>query len=357
MTPFSPPVPSSGPCPARICILAEAPGEREVELGQPLVGPSGHELRRMLSTIGVSLSDCFRANVFSRRPYENNLSLFGTDAPSATARSLGPLVRNPILYCADEWLYELDRVYAEIADCNPNVIIALGNTACWALGIGYGINQLRGSVHVANIPGMARPVKVVPTYHPAAILREWSQRVIALADLEKAHAESRSPDFAYDNTELWLAPSLDDLTDFGAQFMEHATICATDVETKRGQITCVSFAPSINVSLTVPFWVEGVDPNYWPSPADEFVAWRWVSRWIEKPDLVKVLQNGLYDAQYFLRHGMSPRGFTEDTMLAHHSLYSELRKGLGFLGSIYANTPSWKFMRTAKLEEQLKRDD
>ena len=43
-------------------------------------------------------------------------------------------------------------------------------------------------------------------------------------------------------------------------------------------------------------------------------------------------------------------------MLAHHSLYSELQKGLGFLGSIYTNYPSWKSMRTFKREEQLKRD-
>jgi DNA polymerase I-like protein with 3'-5' exonuclease and polymerase domains len=86
-------------------------------------------------------------------------------------------------------------------------------------------------------------------------------------------------------------------------------------------------------------------------------AKQWVRGIIENPRLVKVLQNGLYDIQYFKAEGMNPRAFREDTMIAHHSLYSEQRKGLGFLGSIYANVPSWKHMRTYKQEELTKRDD
>lgn len=349
---FSQPVPSSGPSPARILLLAEHPGEREVELSQPLVGPSGHELRRMLSTIGVSLSDCRKVNVFSCRPEGNNVSLFGAEsADEPFLQSLGPLTRNPIVYCSSRWLGELDRVHCEIRECNPNIIIALGNTACWALGLGIGINNLRGSLYTVNIPGMSRSVKVLPTFHPAAVLRNWSERAIALADLEKAYVESTSPEATFDNTELWLQPSLADLDRFDREHMRGASICATDVETKRGQITCVSFSPTPSISLAIPFWIEGDRPNYWGSLEDEAAAWGFVRRWIENPNLVKVMQNGLFDCQYFLRHGMSPRGCTEDTMLAHHSLYSELRKGLGFLGSIYSNTPSWKQMRRFRKEE------
>lgn len=353
---FGPVVPSAGPSPARICIVAEAPGEVESERGAPLLGPSGHELRRMLASIGVSLDACYKCNVFSRMPAGNNLALYGTSSPSPAAKALGPLTLNPITYIADEHIHELERLREELAACNPNIIIALGNTATWALLNQQGINSLRGSVHVSHfIPG--REVKVVPTYHPAAVLRQWEWRTISLADLEKAHVESASPHFAYDNTEIWINPTLTDLVDFAHTHMESATICATDVETKRGQITCVSFAPQPEVAIVIPFWKDGVDPNYWPDISSESQAWRWVQHYVEKSTLTKVLQNGVYDYQYFARHGMRPKGFTEDTMLMHHSLYSELNKGLGFLGSIYANTPSWKHMRTYKLEEQLKRDD
>lgn len=354
---FGPIVPPSGPSPSSIMIIAEAPGEAESARLLPLIGPSGYELRRMLSTIGVDLNDCFKTNVFSRQPPGNDLSCYGTLTPQPALKALGPLTLNPITYLDEQHAHELTRLYAEIAACNPNVIIALGNTACWALLGQQGINALRGSVHVARIPGISRSIKVVPTYHPGAVIKQWDQRVIALADLEKAHVEARSPDFNFDNTELWIQPDLEDIREFDSLHMEGATICATDVETKRGQITCVSFAPTPDISLVIPFWIDGENPNYWPDVETEAAAWGFVRRWIEDPKLVKVLQNGLYDVQYFIAHGMKPRGFTEDTMLAHHSLYSELKKGLGFLGSIYSNSPSWKFMRTYRLEEQLKRDD
>jgi uracil-DNA glycosylase len=352
---FGPPVPSFGPSPARILILAEAPGEEETKRGQPLVGPSGWELRRQLEAIGVRLDECYRVNVFSRQPSENNLSLFCDLDRSECPFSLGALVSSPKLYCASEWEPELHRLHAEIAACNPNIIIALGPTACWALGLGNGIAGVRGSVHITDIVGLDRPVKVLPTFHPAAVLRQYSLRTVALNDLEKAGVESQSPDFAYDNTELWLCPSLADIVEFDALHMRHATECACDIETKRGQITCVSFAPTTDHSLVIPFWIEGHDPNYWATAQDECAAWRWVRHWLERSDLVKIFQNGLYDLTYLQRY-CSPRNCTADTMLAHHSLYSELQKGLGFLGSIYCNVPSWKQMRTFRKEEQLKRD-
>ena len=358
---LGPHVPPHGPSPCRICVLAEAPGEKESERGMPLVGPSGYELRRMMRTVGVELDAVYKTNVFSRRPPANEIAAgYGTLTPSALAKSLGPLTSNPTTYLSDEHLPELERLRAEIVACQPHVILALGNTATWALSLGSGIGNLRGTVHLAHAVGhlpLPRPFKVLPTFHPAAILSDWSLRTIALHDLEKAWFESASPDLSFDNTELWLEPSLADIAEFDARFMSGATICATDVETKRGQITCVSFAPDVGHSLTIPFWIEGQSPNYWPTVAEELAAWRFVARWIENSLLTKVMQNGLYDLQYFIAHGLKPRGCTEDTMLAHHSLFCELRKGLGFLGSIYAHVPSWKDMRTMKREEALKKDD
>jgi uracil-DNA glycosylase len=356
---FGPHVPSIGPHAASIFILAEAPGDKESEALRPLVGPSGYELRRMLRTIGVNLDDTYRANVFSRQPEGNNLTLYGTEDKVSQFRDLGPLSHNPLAFLDVAHRHELDRVHQELAAVNPNVVIALGNTATWALGLGLGINTLRGSVHTCTIPTLSRPLKVVPTFHPAMVLRQWDQRVVSLADLEKAHVESTSPDFSFDNSELWIAPSLDDLDEFDREHMVGATICACDIETKRGQITCISFAPRNDISLVIPFWMEGDSPSYWSTPREEALAWGYVKRWMERADLTKVFQNGLYDLQY-IQHappGIRPRACTEDTMLMHHSLFSELKKGLGFLGSVYANVPSWKSMRTFKREEILKRDD
>ncbi len=310
----------------------------------------------MLATIGVNLEDTYRANVFSRQPSGNNLHLYGTSDPTQQWRELGPLAASPLAFLDVRHLGELERVHAEIAECNPNIIIALGNTATWALGLGLGINALRGSVHTTTISGLPRPVKVLPTFHPAAVLRQWDTRVICLADLAKAERESHSPDFNFDNTELWLMPTLEDLEEFDERFMRDATVCACDIETKRGQIDAVCFTPTPEVSLSIPFWINGPNPNYWPSPEDEVKAWSYAIRWMEDPNLTKIFQNGLFDLQYLMSF-CTPRACTEDTMLQSHSLFSEMKKGLGFLGSIHANYPSWKQLIKVSPTAKLKRDD
>jgi DNA polymerase len=355
---LGPPVPSFGPTPNRIALVGEAPGSEETERLRPFVGPSGQELRRMLRTIGVSLDDCWRTNVFDQQPPSNDIaSAYGVprDDPRADS-TLGPMTANPTSFLSTDHLPHLDRLYRELVACRPNIIVALGNTACWALGLGLGINALRGAVQQVELCG--NYVKVLPTYHPAAILRQWDQRVIAIADLEKAHVESSTPDLNFDNSELWLQPTLADLHEFGDRYLENATHTAVDVETKQGQITCLSFAPSVDRAIVVPFWKAGPDPHYWPTVEEERCAWKWSRKWVERPTLVKITQNGMYDASYFRSpHGMRPTNFSEDTMIAHHSLYGELRKGLGLLGSLYANVPEWKSMRAFKKEEWLKRDD
>lgn len=354
---FGPIVPSFGPPNASIFILGMFPTEQDSKNGKPFTSAGGYELRRMLEMVGVRLDDCYRANVFSRRPADDNVALFGTTEAHPTTRPYGPLTNAPITYLQPEWLPELDRVHSEILSVGPNVVVALGNIATWALGLGQGINAIRGSVQPLHLAGADRPFKVLPTVHPAALFRQWDQRVVVLADLEKAYNESHSPEFSFDNTELWINPTLDDLAEFDRDHMAEAKECACDIETKRGQITCISFGPRPDISLAIPFWIEGPNPNYWPTTREELAAWSFVRKWMERKDLVKVFQNGLYDLQYIPRVGIVPQACTEDTMLAHHSLYSELKKGLGFLGSIYANVPSWKSMRTFKKEEALKRDE
>lgn len=370
---FGPIVPPYGPTSARIAIVGEAPDEEESRQGRPLVGASGQELARMLSIAGLNLADCFKTNVFSRQPTGNNLALYGVERKDASPQSvaLGPLTDQPTTYIKDEWLGEIDRLRGELMEVKPNVVVALGNTACWALLGQSGIGGLRGSLFPVRLAGQTmdvplwpapgeRPLKVLPTYHPAAVLRQWSMRPVVIADFEKARTESLSPDLVYDDAEFWLNPTIEDLMDFGRRYMVDAVgPIATDVETKAGQITCVGFAPTPDRAIVVPFWVDGPEPNYWPTVAKERAAWRWVQRWCEAP-VAKVLQNGMYDTQYFLTMGIRPRNFSEDTMLAHHSKYSEMQKGLGFLGSVYANFPNWKKMRTFKREEAekaAKKDD
>lgn len=149
----------SGPRSARLLLIGEAPGRHEDEGGEPFVGRSGQLLFRLLSEeLDVRRDECFVTNVVKCRPPGNRL-------PRA----------NEIAACR-EWL-DLQR-----HELTPLVTLTLGLTATRAvLGVRDPMDHLHG-----------RPVElgsgvVVPTYHPAAALRQGpSVERVMRADLQVA---------------------------------------------------------------------------------------------------------------------------------------------------------------------------
>jgi DNA polymerase I-like protein with 3'-5' exonuclease and polymerase domains len=139
-------------------------------------------------------------------------------------------------------------------------------------------------------------------------------------------------------------------------FDDPPPLLSFDIETASKTITCIGFSPNENLSLTIPFFDPAKpDHNYWPDAATEKKVWLMIKRVMES-DIRKLGQNGLYDIQYLYRHGIKVRNYAEDTMIKHHSLYPELSKGLGFLGSIYTDEAPWKLLR-ARNKEQFKLED
>jgi hypothetical protein len=254
-------------------------------------------------------------------------------------------------YIMPQYLRCIDRLKAELESVRPNIVVALGGTAAWALLAQAGITRIRGTVADSTlIPGL----KVLPTFHPASILRNWSQRPIAMADLMKAKRESEWPEIRTVHRRVLIDPTVEELWQWWNTVNKHGSL-ACDIETKDGQITMISFADSFDRGVVVPFirpktkWEEGV--SYWPKLEDEMRAWKFVKHVLASP-MAKIWQNGMYDLQYLARMGFRIMGCKHDTMLLHHSLYPELPKALGFLGSIYTNERSWKQLRTAKDEEK-----
>jgi DNA polymerase len=341
-----------GPRSAKIALVGEAFGDTEAQTGLPFMGASGQELTRMLSEVGLARGDCFLTNTFAFQPGGGNiesLCLKKAELPpgySHKALSLGK-------YLAPQYFDELTRLKEELEVVKPNLVIALGNVACWALLGSAGITTLRGTVTESSL---CPTQKTLPTYHPSAVLRNWSLRPIVLADLMKARRESAFPSIQRPVRHVLTDPSLDEIADWyrGSGNVENAPLIAVDIETTRGQIDCVGFAVSHSKALCIPFVSPAGGVNYWPSVAEEIQAWMWVQKILLSPGK-KVLQNGLYDIQYLLRHGLRLHNFAEDTMLLHHALFPEMQKGLGFLGSIYTNESSWKLLNRG-LHDDLKKD-
>lgn len=342
----------------KIALLGEAWGKDEAVLGLPFVGMSGQELGRMLEDVGLKKSECLLLNVLNLRPgqwwakHHNTVppkdsnDLKYVTLPLKEAKALAPGYALPPIstgsYLHPLLLPELDRLRGALDQFKQqggNIIVALGATALWACTGSGGITKNRGTIMAASLQGN---LKMLATYHPAAVLRAWDLRPIVLADLAKAARESQSPNITRTRRTIFIEPTFEELLWFEREHIAGASALSIDIETGWGQTTCIGFATSPQVSLVVPFF-HGPS-SYW-SPEEEPKVWRWVQRQLARP-IRKIGQNFMYDLQRLLRDGFRPwLKEMDDTMLLHHSLYQELDKNLGFLGATYCNESSWKQLR------------
>jgi len=292
-------------------------------------------------------------NVLAFRPPGNKITELCVNKKEALALDSSyalPAIEPPGNYLRPEFLPELARLGQEITEINPNLIVACGAKATWALLGATNIGSIRGA-----ITRSATGHKLLPTYHPAGVMRQWSWRPIVVADLMKAFREAKFPDIRRPSRQITYNPTLTECQQFVQRLLaKPPALMGCDTETAIGQVSMISFAPSRDEALIIPFMDER-KRSYWATAGEELAAWDCVGALLESP-IVKVWQNGVYDFQYLMPMGFRLVNCLEDSMLLHHSIYPEMRKGLGFLGSIYTREPSWKLMRTEKADTE-KRDE
>ena len=376
----------SGPRDPKIVIVGECWGETESLVKRPFAGHAGRELWRMLGQAWPTLApemhgDALRmmkydaAWVGSRDPWLHAARVglttvfnfrppggkMGTLCGNTPIPGLSPLGRKGPdfpqgAHLMPEFWPHLPRLWEELAIAKPNLILVMGNTAAWAtLGV-QSIGAIRGTVAGASTPGLSG-LKILPTYHPAGVLRNWSWRPIVVADLMKAGREMEFPEIRRPKRQVIVNPTLAEARAWVDEtFGMEPPRLGCDIETERGQIKCISFARSPSEALVIPFWDETRPGwNYFSTEREEIAAWGLVERLLSGPWEI-VGQNFIYDLQYITRMGILPTRVRQDTMLLHHSLFPELPKGLGFLGSIYTDEASWKLMNRPKAETE-KRDE
>lgn len=138
---------------ARVMFVGEAPGKNEDLQGEPFVGRAGENLNRILSLAGLAREDVYIANVLKCRPPQN---------------------RNPL---ADEVLACSPFLREQIRSIWPDIIVTLGNPAThFVLKTEIGITKLRGRFHQMG------HFIVMPTFHPAAALRNPAWQELLEAD-------------------------------------------------------------------------------------------------------------------------------------------------------------------------------
>ena len=133
----------SGPRNAKIAIVGEAWGKDEDLTGMPFVGYSGQELTRILKDAGIERRECFLTNVFNFRPPDNDLAnICGSKKTVGEKYPYTSISQGK--YILPEYLFEVKRLRDELKEVSPNIVIAMGNTACWALLSSAKIGQIRG---------------------------------------------------------------------------------------------------------------------------------------------------------------------------------------------------------------------
>lgn len=357
--------------PTADCVfIGEAWGKAETDYEIPFVGAAGQELARMLAQANFPIgAPDYRycspmtmitkwstfpyplLNVFNEKPSKdsNNAELFyarprdnceiNQDYP---ARRIG----NSTHYVLADKVHHIERLHKKLGEVKPNLIVAMGATACWALGLGTSIGKLRGFVHETKFG------KVLPIYHPAAILRNWSLRAISILDLGKAQRELQFPGFRLLDREIWTEPTIDDLWTWWEKYGQQSSLLAIDIETlKQRQISEVGFASDSQHALHIPFcWEERdngrkVYKQWWKTPEEELAAWNFVAH-VCASRIPKVGQNFQYDAYWLAKEmGIPVRNWQHDTLVAAHTWQPELGKSLYDLGAIFLNERDWKQIR------------
>ena len=328
-------IPPSGPCPSSLMVIGEAPGEHEVRQRVPFVGPSGEELNRMLHEAGLMRSQCFVTNVARERPPQNEIDAW--ISPNKRAPAGDGWTRYRDKWVQPQILSGIELLKKEIALCNPKVIIAFGNVAMWATTGRWGIKSWRGSALDSDLaPG----VKVVPAFHPAAILREWAVRAPTVHDLRRAATflgpdPPQPPQYhftvrpSFERAMLTLEWLRADIEQEPKGFK-----LAVDIETRAGHIACIGFAWSPLDAICIPLMCTERKEGYWLEEEEVHIV-EAIRRLLEHPNVRVVGQNFLYDSQYILRHWHCVPRLARDTMLSHHALFPGTPKGLDYLSSIY----------------------
>lgn len=339
----------------KIIVLIDYPGKTDLLTRSLLSGSTGRLFWDAWNSTALKHEyDRQIWSVLPTRPGDGKLESFCVSKKEAEQACGGAY---PYSYIkSGKWLHprffpHLVDLENKLKESKPNLVLALGPLACWAM-----LGDARLTIHRGTCSQGLAGCKVLPSINPNTLMRDFSQLPILTADLMKAAREAQWPEVRRPRRRVLVPETREDLDAVCSELMKQSKL-SLDIETipAAKQITCVGFGVSPELAYVFPFTDKNKESgNYWGNPLDEIHAWCCVKQICKNPAIEKVLQNGLYDIQWLWRICNIPvYGFRDDTMILSHCLYPELPKSLGFLGSIYTNEGSWKLMRRFE-EKELK---
>src|SRR3990167_3569951 len=142
--------------------IGEGPGRDEDIQGEPFVGRAGQLLTKIIEAMGMKRSDVYITNIVKSRPPENRV-------PS----------EEEVAAC-------IPFLYRQIEAIKPKIIVTLGATSVLSL------LNLHGEAKIGDLRGKWQDLKgipVMPTYHPAFLLRNPNMKRVVWDDMKKVIAK------------------------------------------------------------------------------------------------------------------------------------------------------------------------
>ncbi len=151
---------------AKIVLIGEAPGSKEIALGRPFVGQAGKNLDEFLEIVNLDRDDIYITNVVKIRPYRIN---------KKTNRKVNrPPTKSEIEKYSKYLFKELDII-------KPKVVVTLGNVPLQTMlrDKNIKISEFHGKPHGTE------KINIFPLYHPAAVIYNRSLKDTYINDLER----------------------------------------------------------------------------------------------------------------------------------------------------------------------------
>lgn len=297
---------------APILIVGEAPGNEEVRRGRPFIGPSGKKLGTLLQAAEIASSMLYITNVCMCQLGRSKKEL---NEASACCR---------------------DRLLAEIRGVNPKVIVPLGNPAAKAIIGREGITNLRGQVFEVDLGG--QEYLVVPSIHPAALLRHWAADQLVIEDLcrVKEIAEGKYELQLEGETDYKVLDTKEAVVEFFEEFEKQPHVMF-DLETsgldpRDSEILCISFSFKPRHARLIPLHTAA--GNFFKGREHRYV-WTLLREAMANPKVRKSGQNVSFDIAFMEENGCPVANVFADTLHIHHLLDENLPHSLDFLTRAY----------------------
>lgn len=318
-------VPPSGPKNAKIAIVGEYPNRQEETEREPFVGSAGRLLQSLMFRAQIAWNDCYKTNVI--KEYTKN------------SDSFVKFRRNKVDHKGNYDQY-VELLKEELKEVKPNVVLAVGNIALYALTGEYGITSWRGSVLESTlIPGL----KVIPTIHPSSAIRQYIYQYYIFNDIQRLKKESEF-DYIKQLPYIYITdPTLDKIHSY-LEECKKSDLVGFDIEVGGfrdglSEVSCISFSKDQETAISIPF-TRGGEPRW--APDTEVGIWDTISEILTDVNITKVAQNRFFDGHFLFRqYGIITKN-CHDTMIAQALLRPDFPKGLDFINSMYTDIGYYK---------------